>query len=69
VRRFIGIELSPRRTYLVDRDQLATAILLTYDHRPLAVAHTLENDFGVEHYEAIRLTLAARICIDQGIEP
>lgn len=54
-----------------DRDRLATAILLRLDHPDdvRAVVETLEAEHGVEHYEAMRLAIAASKCITDGIEP
>lgn len=56
---------------LFNRDQLATAILLRLDNpdNARAVVDALEADHGAEHYEAMRLVMAAQKCIDLGIEP
>lgn len=66
----IAIEVSGAGR-VFNRDRLATAILLRYEHPQdaRAVVNTLETDYGVEHHEAMRLTIAAQKCIDLGIEP
>lgn len=58
-------------SHLFSRDLLATAILLRLDHpdSARAVVDALELQHGVEHYEAMRLTVAAQKCINDGIEP
>jgi hypothetical protein len=60
-----------RSTITVNRDQLATAMLLRMEHDgdQRAVRNALVNDHGVASQDAIYLTVAARICAERGIEP
>lgn len=54
-----------------NRDHLATAylLLLEYPDAPTAVKRILVHDFGLPNLEAVRHTLAAKVCIDHNIEP
>ncbi len=54
-----------------DRDQLATAALLWLEHDGdrQAVRAALVDDHGINPANAIYLTVAARICVEHGIEP
>ncbi len=61
---------TPNGFFRCDRDRLATAILIRLDGvSPGDTCRRLETEFGVEHYEAMRLTVATRYCIERGIEP
>lgn len=64
----IPFESGARR---VNRDRLATALLLRMDHPTEAavVARRLQEEFGIEKAEAFELTLATRYCLERGIEP
>ncbi len=62
--------VTPAGVFRLNRDRLATAILLRLDGMsPGDTCRKLETEHGVEHYEAMRLTVATRYCIEQGIEP
>ena len=54
-----------------NRDRLHTAYLLRLDHPDdaSAVMGALIDDFGIERQEALRLTLGAAACVNNGIEP
>ncbi len=59
---------SPR---VFNRDRLRTAYLLRLDHPTdaRAVMNRLMSEFGIERQEALRLTLGAAACVNNGIEP
>lgn len=59
------------RSHLLNRGRLATAILLTYDHRGdvRTVVDILERDCSIDRIEAMRYALVAETCIREGIEP
>lgn len=54
-----------------NRHRLQIAYLLRLDHPDdaRAVLDALETGFGIEHFEALRLTLGAAACVTNNIEP